>query len=542
MKPVPRYLGILMLIAMAALAAAGYFNIRKNVDTLRVISQDNILWSATQMEVELLKFQFSLAVLASEQSEEALEEMRERFDILWSRVSMSGSGRVGEVLERYDAEFGAIDELEAFLHEIDPVVASIAADDRDSVHEIIVAANAFQKALRLYTLRVMRGDSAMSAQVRDRIETTAQFTAVITLAAVILSVLSLLLIFRENRRQTQIAELNRRSAEAAEQSSRAKSRFLSMMSHELRNPLNALLGPLALLGQSGLSDRQTRLVDQASQSGQSMLNMLSSMLDYGEVQDGQIRISAEPFRLAALSEAVREALARQGAQAMTVTVRPGSPKVIEGDIDRLRQIFVHLGEFALEARDPATVALDFDYEQNRLIGEIGFADDAEDVGWKLDLLMGVGEIAPDQVSADALRPLISRGLISAAGGELDVVERPDGRRVIRATIPAAPVPFEQICVHLETRSAALAAIYKAALRSERVVFTGPESGAPVDVVLVDATSVGSDPLMRDLRARFPEALFVSLGQPQSPGYFDDIVEAPNDMNRLRSSVLGRLAS
>ena len=73
--------------------------------------------------------------------------------------------------------------------------------------------------------------------------------------------LSLFLILRENRRQQQLAEVNRRSAEQAEQASRAKSRFLTMMSHELRNPLNGILGPLALLGQSDLAERQQRLVD-----------------------------------------------------------------------------------------------------------------------------------------------------------------------------------------------------------------------------------------------------------------------------------------
>jgi hypothetical protein len=48
--------------------------------------------------------------------------------------------------------------------------------------------------------------------------------------------------------------------------------------------------------------------------------------------------------------------------------------------------------------------------------------------------------------------------------------------------------------------------------------------------------------MARLRATYPGALFVSLGLPRSPHYFDDIVETPNDMVRLRTSILGRLAS
>ena len=113
----------------------------------------------------------------------------------------------------------------------------------------------------------------------------------------LVSVLSLVLILRENRRQQQLAEANRRAAEQAELASRAKSRFLSMMSHELRNPLNGILGPLALIGQSELAERHLRLVDQAQQSGQSMLQMLTGLLDYGELQDGRFQLKNEPFRL-----------------------------------------------------------------------------------------------------------------------------------------------------------------------------------------------------------------------------------------------------
>ena len=63
-RPMPRYLGLVVLLAMAGFAAVGFFAIRRDVENLRVISQDNIQWSASQMEVELLRFQLSLAALA----------------------------------------------------------------------------------------------------------------------------------------------------------------------------------------------------------------------------------------------------------------------------------------------------------------------------------------------------------------------------------------------------------------------------------------------------------------------------------------------
>jgi K+-sensing histidine kinase KdpD len=355
-------------------------------------------------------------------------------------------------------------------------------------------------------------------------------------------VLALLLILRENRRQHEVAMMNRRIAEEAEQSSRAKSRFLGMMSHELRNPLNGVLGPLALLGQSDLAGRHQRLIEQAQQSGQSMMQMLAGLLDFAELQDGRFRLKPEPFRIASLADSVRAALAHEGPAGLHVEVAPGTLDRIRGDADRLRQIFVHLCEYVLESSDPSEVSLSFGHDGKNLVGEISFAAQGAAIDWKLDLLMGLNEINPDQVSTDALRPLIARGLISASKGVLTLLDAQDGRRAIRVAVPAEALRLERIRVHLETRSAALATIYQAALKSERVAFAAPGSSGPVDVVLVDSTSVGDDPLMARLRQRFPDALLVSLGQPQSPDFFDDIVDAPNDMTRLRTSILGRLAS
>jgi signal transduction histidine kinase len=542
LRPIPRYVGLVVLLLMAGFAAVGFYTIRRDVENLRVISQDNTQWSASQMEIELVRFRLALSDLRREPSQEALEAVLERFDILWSRVFLLGQGEVGESLRRYDSESGAVAALADYLREIDSTVLAIGKDDAATVDEIARRLHDFQQDLREYTLRIVRADSAASARVRERIQGSARATALISIAAVLVSMLSLALILRENRRQHQLAEANRRAAEQAEQASRAKSRFLSMMSHELRNPLNGILGPLALIGQGELTERHLRLVDQAQQSGQSMLQMLTGLLEYGELQDGRFQLKAEPFRLAALAEAIRSGLAAEGVPGVAVEVLPGPSERVLGDPDRLRQVFVHLTAYVLEGRDQHGARVELRHDGAELVGDIVFVAREALLDWRLDLLAGLSEIAPDQVSAEALRPLMARGLITATKGLLTLLEEPSGRRVIRVAVPAEPVKLDQIRVHLETRSAALAAIYQAALRSDRVIFVSGTYQEPVDVVLVDSTTVGEAPLMSRLRARFPGALFVALGSPQAPDFFDDVVETPSDMSRLRHSILGRLAS
>ena len=536
-----QYFGLAILLTMAALAAVGYYAIRRDVQNLQAISQDNILWTATQMEVELLRFQLSIAALEIERSQDAVASVRDRFELLWSRVSLMDTGRVGDVIQRYDRGHGDISALQGYLTDLEPIVKSLSPEDTAQMAVIMRELESFQDNLRNYALRVMRGGDAASAQVRNRIQTSSQATMTISLVAVALGVLALILILRENRRQREVAELSRRGALEAEQSSRAKSRFLTMMSHELRNPMNGVLGPLALLGQSDLAARHRRLVEQAQQSGKSMVRMIAGLLDYGELQDGRMTLHVEPFRLSRLAASVQADLAEAGLGGVQVRMRPGSPEVVCGDIERLRHVFLHLTEYVLDGSDPESVVIEFACEADRMVGTIEFTGADAAIDWKLDLLMGLNKVAPDQVSSEALRPLIARGLIAAANGVLTLADCPDGRPAIRVSLPAPSVRYERIRVRLETRSSALSAIYQVALRSDRVTFVGEDDQGQVDIVMIDATSVGEEPLMARLRARFPNALFMSLGEPQTPDSFDEIVDSPADMSRLRSRILGRLS-
>lgn len=538
MQPIPRFISLIVLLAMTGFAAVGFLTLRRDVAGLQTISRDGILWSATQMEVELLRFHVSLAELAEAKTEAAVDVVREQFDQLWSRVFMMSQGRIGEVMRRYEEGLGSLSAIAAYLERIDPELAALQPDDLAKVNRILREIEAFEQELRLYTLRVVRADTDVSTALRERIQSSAQTTAMLSLAAVLVSVLSLFLILRENRRQRDLVIMTRQVAEEAERSSRAKSRFLTMMSHELRNPLNGILGPLALLEQSGLGERQRRLIDQVRQCGQSMLQMLSGLLDYAEIQDGRLKLRVEVLEMAALARAIRDSLGGVGGSGVPVTVVPGSPERIEGDPERLQRIFVSLIGFLLELRLPDQVRLELGHNGELLLGTIAFGARHAAIDWKLDLLMGMGEAATDQVSSDALRPLVARGLISASRGTISLEDAREGERAIVVRIPARLREASRIRVHLETRSAALATIYQAALRSERIEF----SDERVDVVLVDSTSIDEEPLMERLRERFPGALFVSLGHPQHPAYFDDVVASPRDMTGLRKSILSHLAS
>ncbi len=126
-----------------------------------------------------------------------------------------------------------------------------------------------------------------------------------------------------------------------------KARFLSNMSHELREPLNTVIGfsRLLLKGIDGpLSDRQREDVEQIYQDSQNLLGLINDILAISQLQAGLMELRLQPVRISDMVEAVlptASALVR-GKNVEFRTEVSGSLPKLRADPDRLRQILVHL--------------------------------------------------------------------------------------------------------------------------------------------------------------------------------------------------------
>jgi signal transduction histidine kinase/ActR/RegA family two-component response regulator/HPt (histidine-containing phosphotransfer) domain-containing protein len=132
--------------------------------------------------------------------------------------------------------------------------------------------------------------------------------------------------------------------EAAEEASRAKSRFLAHMSHELRTPLNGLIGMLDLSRDTPSDAQRSEFLDLAAVSAQNLLTLINDILDLSRLEAGKLTVSPEPFALAPVLDAVLTPFARMAqAQGLgfAVDVDPADVR-IAADAGRLRQIVLNL--------------------------------------------------------------------------------------------------------------------------------------------------------------------------------------------------------
>jgi PAS domain S-box-containing protein len=166
----------------------------------------------------------------------------------------------------------------------------------------------------------------------------------------------------ERTLQENNVELERAKA-AAEKANLAKSDFLSSMSHELRSPLNAILGFAQLINSETPppTPAQTDSIDQILHAGWYLLELINEILDLAQIESGKLALSREPTSLAEVMlecQAMIEPQAQQRGIRMTFPP-PGMAYFVDADRTRLKQVLINLLSNAIKYNQSnGTVAVD----------------------------------------------------------------------------------------------------------------------------------------------------------------------------------------
>src|SRR5690606_12856197 len=133
--------------------------------------------------------------------------------------------------------------------------------------------------------------------------------------------------------------------DVAEQASRAKTRFLATLGHEVRTPMTGVLGMGELLLDTPLDARQRGDVDSIRGAGEHLLRLVNDALDLARIEADKLELDPQPFDLHALVREVRDLcapVARQRGLAFDSSVTTDAPQWLLGDVVRVRQILLNL--------------------------------------------------------------------------------------------------------------------------------------------------------------------------------------------------------
>ncbi|HEY1131594.1 MAG TPA: CHASE2 domain-containing protein [Roseateles sp.] len=278
-----------------------------------------------------------------------------------------------------------------------------------------------------------------------------------------LLVLALLLTAVEHERLARAREHElTRERELAEARSRAKTELLAQVSHEMRTPMNAVLGFSDVLARSPLRPDQAHYVEVLGHAGRQVFALINDLLDNARIESGRLELAAHPFHLVDLVELQLE-LMRERAQSqglwLRVFARTEATGWVLGDQQRVAQIVTNLVGNAIRFTRVGGVTVELSRDASGLL-LISVQD------------TGIG-IAPDRLErifqpfaqADAtiahefggtgLGLSITRSLARLMGGDVSVQSRPgEGSRFeVRLNLPDARPLHDGVVNPAEPRAA-----------------------------------------------------------------------------------------
>jgi signal transduction histidine kinase len=241
--------------------------------------------------------------------------------------------------------------------------------------------------------------------------------------------------------------------ERAEEASRMKSRFLANMSHDLRSPLNSILGfsELILRGIEGhITDAQRAELTTVHARGNDLLRLLNEILDTAKLESGKLELSRQSLPPA---ELMRQALAetRRGREGiddlLDISLQPGLP-VLSADPLRLTQAVMHLLDHAIATAPGERIQVrltdERDYQRpgtpRVLVIEVEYPiapspdSTADPAVEDHELLVETFRAGPTGRGLNLAVPL-ARRLIELHGGTLTVARPAPRRQTLRASVP-----------------------------------------------------------------------------------------------------------
>lgn len=225
----------------------------------------------------------------------------------------------------------------------------------------------------------------------------------------------------------QELELARRAAEAA---NRSKTAFLSMMNHELRTPMNGILGLSRLLRDTVTDPESTSLVNLIETSAGRLMGVLEDILTVSDLGLQRLELDNTDYEPAELLKAVHglfSGAARMQGLTLGITIADGVPVSQVGDRPRLQQVLVSLLSNALKFTARGGISVGLLVDGTDLVYRVADTGSGIDAS-HMERLFQVFEVADDssirRSGGTGLGLPLARGFAQLMGGDICVQSEP----------------------------------------------------------------------------------------------------------------------
>ncbi|MDR1136889.1 MAG: response regulator, partial [Synergistaceae bacterium] len=217
----------------------------------------------------------------------------------------------------------------------------------------------------------------------------------------------------------------------ADYANEAKSSFLARMSHEMRTPLNTIIGMSELISHKDIPRDMIEYVSTIQQAGNNLLVIINDVLDFSRIEAGQMRVVSEKYSFASMIyDVVNLTRARllDKPLAFAVKVDSNIPEQLLGDEVRTKQILLNLLSNAVKYTYSGHISLEIGFEDEGngrlrlefIVGDSGVGIKEEDFGRLFQDFMRIDNRNMRDVEGTGLGLAITRSLCRAMGGDVSV--------------------------------------------------------------------------------------------------------------------------
>jgi len=247
------------------------------------------------------------------------------------------------------------------------------------------------------------------------------------------------------------------------------------MSHEMRTPLNSIIGGTEYLDSTTLSEDQQRCITMICHAGDSLLVLINDLIDLSRIEAGQLEMSNRPFNLQHTLEQVIRMVGQDAERKklkLSLNCSPSMPQVVKGDQTRLQQVLVNLVANAVKFTEDdgsvsiTTLSTPADNDQiavTFVIRDTGIGIDPNKFDMIFDSFSQADTSITRRFGGSGLGLAISRKLVEAMGGTM-VVE----------SVPGVGSTFSFTATFLSTSAEPDCSSKTAVTETERITIAGPD--------------------------------------------------------------------
>ncbi len=234
--------------------------------------------------------------------------------------------------------------------------------------------------------------------------------------------------YRDVTREIEQSKQLSAAKAAAEEASQMKSEFIAKVTHDLRTPIQGLLGMAMLLKQTELDDQQLRYLSVLDSSGRHMVNLVDSLLTISTLDAGELKLETEETNLRDLMRECADMIgmpARDKGLRLNLYIELPEEAVVIADHTRLKQVIVNLLSNAVKFTEAGTVRLSASsvYDGERLHLDVSVSDTGPGIPPdQLESIFGkfCQADSTNRVEGVGLGLSIARSLTQLMGGKLSV--------------------------------------------------------------------------------------------------------------------------